>query len=247
MRIIVGSNVRIVYPWLQNTCIIVGSNLDAKFTWDNWDQRQYIIWDEMYELSKRHSTSTFMKFWDWRLESRHPQEHWCLTRCRVTRRTLKYINILPQNNCRLKIVAFGIMHIYQRWYSCWKHRWNMLAGRSRTESLVAVMTSSIEWNLCPHRSTFMRGKTQKSRKVRDHVSTEGVTKRWLVALQIPLGQGQSDAQGRCRSVTANYSYAKAQDAYVELNRVNDKESPCSIFCLLLPFLGWIPCEQFHLN
>ncbi|KAJ4437271.1 hypothetical protein ANN_17408 [Periplaneta americana] len=59
--------------------------------------------------------------------------------------------------------------------------------------------------------------------VRDQVSTEGVAKQRPVALQVPLGQGWSDVQGRCRVATANSSYAKAQDAYDELN--------CVIYCV----------------
>ncbi|KAJ4434393.1 hypothetical protein ANN_22953 [Periplaneta americana] len=53
--------------------------------------------------------------------------------------------------------------------------------------------------------------------VRDQVSTEGVAKQRPVALQVPLGQGWSDVLERCRIATANSSYAKAQDAYDELN------------------------------
>ncbi|KAJ4426535.1 hypothetical protein ANN_27349 [Periplaneta americana] len=53
--------------------------------------------------------------------------------------------------------------------------------------------------------------------VGDQVSTEDVAKQRPVALQDPLGQGWSDVQGRFRVATANSSYAKAQDAYDELN------------------------------
>ena len=73
--------------------------------------------------------------------------------------------------------------------------------------------------------------------MQDQVSTEGVAKRWPVALQVPLGQGQSDVQGRSHVATAKSSYAKTQDAYDELNRVNDHGSPCSGFCLQLHLLG----------
>ena len=65
--------------------------------------------------------------------------------------------------------------------------------------------------------------------VPDKVSTEGIAKLWPVALQVPLGQRQGDVEGRCRLATANSSHAKAQDAYDELNRVNDHGSPCSSF------------------
>ena len=53
------------------------------------------------------------------------------------------------------------MQMCQRWYSCRKHRWNILAGGSRTGSLVVVMTSSTECNLPPRRSAFMREKETK--------------------------------------------------------------------------------------
>ena len=52
--------------------------------------------------------------------------------------------------------------------------------------------------------------------VRNQVSTEGVAKRWLVNLQVPLVQGQSDEQGRYRVAASNSSYAKPQDAYNDL-------------------------------
>ena len=58
-----------------------------------------------------------------------------------------------------------------------------------------------------------------------------------VALQVPLGQGQNDVQGRCRVTTANSLYAKAQVAYGELNRINDQGPLCYEFCLQLYFLG----------
>ena len=123
----------------------------------------------------------------------------------------------------------------------------MLAGRSRTASIVSVMTTSAEWNLRPCRSAFI-GERDKTRTVGDPMSTKGGVKRWSVASQVPLGHEQSDVQGRCRVATANASCAKAQDAYDELNRVNDDQaSPCSGFCLQLHFLRWIPCEKFHLN
>ena len=53
-------------------------------------------------------------------------------------------------------------------------------------------------------------------------------------MQFPLGQGQSDVQGRCRVATANSSYSKAQDAYGDFNRVNDQGSPCSRFFTVAP-------------
>lgn len=83
----------------------------------------------------------------------------------------------------------------------------------------------------------MRGKRKKNRMVRDQVSTEGVAKQRPVALQVPLGQGWSDVQGRCRVATANSSYAKAQDAYDELNCVNGQESLCRGSCLQLHLVG----------
>ena len=55
-------------------------------------------------------------------------------------------------------------------------------------------------------------------------------------MQVPLGQGQSDVQERCRVPNANSSHAKAQDAYDELIRVNDQGSPCSGVCLQLSLL-----------
>ncbi|KAJ4451510.1 hypothetical protein ANN_02974 [Periplaneta americana] len=61
---------------------------------------------------------------------------------------------------------------------------------------------------------------EKNLMVRNQVSKESVAKRRPVALQVPLGQGQSKLQGRCHVATANSSYAKAQDAYDELNHVN---------------------------
>ncbi|KAJ4426414.1 hypothetical protein ANN_27228 [Periplaneta americana] len=70
----------------------------------------------------------------------------------------------------------------------------------------------------------LRGKEKKNRMVRDQVSTESVAKQRPVALQVPLGQGWSDVQGRCRVATANSSYAKAQDAFDELNCLNGQES-----------------------
>ena len=122
----------------------------------------------------------------------------------------------------------------------------MLAGRSRTASLVTVMNSSAKWNLRPRRRAFMRGNRQ-NRMVQDQESTEGVAKLWPVALQVPLTQGRSSVQGRCRVSTANSSYAEAEDAYDELYRLNHQGVPCSWFCLPLHLLVWIPCERFHLD
>ena len=131
------------------------------------------------------------------------------------------------------------MHVCQRWYSCWKHRWKVLAGRSRTASLVAVMTSSAEWNLRLRSSAFMRGKRQKSHGARSG-EYGGCGNTVTCCFASFLGEGQSDVQGHCRVATA-------QDAYDELNCVNNQRSPCSGFCLQLHLLGWIPCEQFHYN
>ena len=126
----------------------------------------------------------------------------------------------------------------------WKHRWNMLAGRSRTASLVAVMTSPAEWNLRPRRGAFIRGTRQKS-----HGARSGVVRRmWKngdplpckhnLCLQVSLGQGQSDVQGRCHVAIANSSYTKAQDAY-------DQGFSYSGFCIQLHLMRWILCEQGH--
>ncbi|KAJ4431446.1 hypothetical protein ANN_20044 [Periplaneta americana] len=82
----------------------------------------------------------------------------------------------------------------------------------------------------------LRGKEKKYRMVGDQVSTEGVAKQRPVALQVPLGQGWSDVQGRCRVATA-ILYAKAQDAYDELNCVNGQESLCRGSCLQLHLVG----------
>jgi hypothetical protein len=46
-------------------------------------------------------------------------------------------------------------------------------------------------------------------------------------LPAPLGQEQSDVQGRCRVATASSSCAKAQGAYNELNCVHGEKFPCS--------------------
>ncbi|KAJ4448323.1 hypothetical protein ANN_10338 [Periplaneta americana] len=48
---------------------------------------------------------------------------------------------------------------------------------------------------------------EKNRMVRDQVSMEGVEELSPVVLQVPLGQGQSDVQGRCHVATANSLYA----------------------------------------
>ncbi|KAJ4425454.1 hypothetical protein ANN_28070 [Periplaneta americana] len=77
-----------------------------------------------------------------------------------------------------------------------------------------------------HQCDPQEGKEKKNRMVRDQVSTEGVAKQRPVTLQVPLGQGWSDVQGRCRVATVNSSYAKAQDAYDELNCLNGQESLC---------------------
>ena len=187
-------------------------------------------------------TTTVIKFWDWRLESRHPQESECLTRCRVTRRTLKQIHTLPQNSRRWPLRTSANVGIAagSTAETCWQ------------EGPVLLLLSQ-SWPLRPneiynHVGVLSCGERDKNRMVRGQVSTEDVTKRWPVALQVPLGQGQSDVQGSCCVTTANSSpYAKAQDAYDELNRINDQRSPCSVFFFQLHLLGWIPCEQFHFN
>ena len=109
-----------------------------------------------------------------------------------------------------------------------------------SQDLFGLMKSSPTWE------NFHAGK-EKNRTMRNQVNVEGVTKRWPVVLQVPLGQKQSDVQGRCRVATANSSYAKTQDDYDGLNRVNDQGSPRSGFCLRLHLQGWIPCEQIHVN
>ena len=68
----------------------------------------------------------------------------------------------------------------------------------------------------------MCGKKDTNRMARGQVGKEGVVKRRTVALQVPLGQGQSDVQGCFPVATENSSYAKAQDAYDDLNRVTTK-------------------------
>ena len=73
--------------------------------------------------------------------------------------------------------------------------------------------------------------------VRDQVSTELVEKWLSISLQVRLGQRLSVVQGRCSVATANSSYAKAQNAYNELNRVNDQGSPCMESYLQLHLVG----------
>ena len=65
---------------------------------------------------------------------------------------------------------------------------------------------------------------------------EGVEKR-PADLPIPLGQAQTDIQGRCRAATANSCYAKVQDAYDELNRVEGEGYLCRGACIQLLFVG----------
>ena len=96
------------------------------------------------------------------------------------------------------------------------------------------------------RNAIMREKRQKSHGARS-IWHGRYGKTVTCALQVPLGQRQSDVQGRCRLARTNPSYSKTQDAYDKLNRVNNQGSPCSGFCLQLHLLGWIPCEQFHLD
>ncbi|KAJ4426717.1 hypothetical protein ANN_26515 [Periplaneta americana] len=59
----------------------------------------------------------------------------------------------------------------------------------------------------------------------------GCGKTATCCLASSLGHGWSDVQGRCRVATANSSYAKAQDAYDELNCLNGQESLCRGSCL----------------
>ena len=60
------------------------------------------------------------------------------------------------------------MHTCQRWYSCWKHCWIMLAGGSHMASLVAVMTSLAKW-IYAHVEVLSCGERDKNRMVRDQV------------------------------------------------------------------------------
>jgi hypothetical protein len=53
----------------------------------------------------------------------------------------------------------------------------------------------------------MRGK-RNSHIARGQVNKEGVLKLTPVALEVPLGHGQSDYQGRCCVTTANFLYKK---------------------------------------
>ena len=138
------------------------------------------------------------------------------------------------------------MHVCQRWYSCRKHRLNMLAASP--VRLLLWQSWSFRLNeIYPHVGVPSLVEWNKNHMVRDQVSTEGVAKWWPVSLQVPLGQGQNDVQGRCHVATTNSSLTEVHDAYNNLNHVNDQEFPCSGFCLQLHLLGWIPCEQFHLN
>ena len=70
-------------------------------------------------------------------------------------------------------------------------------------SLVAVMTSWKNENLCPNR---------KKLHGQDQVSMEGVEKLPSVVLQVSLGRGESNMQGHCRITTANSLYPKTQVA-----------------------------------
>jgi hypothetical protein len=73
--------------------------------------------------------------------------------------------------------------------------------------------------------------------VQDQASMGGVAKQGPIILPAPLGQAQSDVQGCCHVATASSSCAKAQDAYDELNCVDNEGSPCSGACLQTLVLG----------
>ena len=138
------------------------------------------------------------------------------------------------------------MPFCQRWYSCWKHRWKILAGRSRMTSLVAVMTFSEQWNLRPRRIAIIRGKRKKNACARS--GEHGERGKTVTSCLASFSRSrQRNMQGRCRVAIANSFYAKAQVAYSELNRVNGQGSICSGFYLHFHLLGWIPSEQFHFN
>ena len=62
----------------------------------------------------------------------------------------------------------------------------------------------------------MEGK-KKNRMVRGQVNAEGVSELSHVVLQVPLGQGQSEVQGRCPVETVNCLYAKDQVIYSKMN------------------------------
>jgi hypothetical protein len=121
----------------------------------------------------------------------------------------------------------------------------IFAGRSHIASLVALTISSADWNGRPRMFPFKQG--GKNPMVRNQVSIKDVAKRWAVVLPAPLGQAQSDVQGRCHVATASSSCTKAQDNYAKLNCVDGEESPCSSVCLQSLLLGWIPCEQFQMS
>ena len=74
-------------------------------------------------------------------------------------------------------------------------------------SLLAVMTVR-QNEIYAHVGLLSCEETEKNRMVRDKVSTEGVAKLPSTALQISVGQGQSNVQGRGHVATANSLYAK---------------------------------------
>ena len=66
--------------------------------------------------------------------------------------------------------------------------------------------------------------------MRHEVSTVGVEKLSPIALQVPLGQGQSDVHGHFRVGTATSLYAEARVTYGELNRIIGQGSIGSEVC-----------------
>ena len=85
-------------------------------------------------------------------------------------------------------------------------------------------------------------KGDKNHMVRDQLSMEDMTKWWPVCLASSSWTRTERCAGALSCSNSQFSYAKAQNAYDELNCINNQASPCGKFCLQLHLL-----DEFHVN
>ena len=111
---------------------------------------------------------------------------------------LQYLHKHTDPHPSSKYLPLPATYISQGWYSCWKHLWEELAGKSRTVSLVGVTISSVDWNLRPRNFSFKRGKRKESHDAKSG-KYGGYDTTTTYIILIPLGQVQTNVPGRCNS------------------------------------------------